>query len=165
MNIKIKDITLVAFFSAILFVQEQLFSFLPNIQLTVFLIVLYTKTFKYFKTIIIILIHCLLDNLINGSFILFPFAFIGWCFIPVLISIFANGSDNPIILAIIGIFGSFLYSWMMIIPNVFIYSINIIVYLSGDIIFELILAFSSFLTILWLYNPCKKLFNQYLQIG
>ena len=34
----IKNITLIAIFSVILFVQEQILSFLPNIQFTVFLI-------------------------------------------------------------------------------------------------------------------------------
>ena len=64
---RIKDITIIAFFSAILFVQEQLFSFLPNVQLTVFLIVLYSKVFGFTKTAIIILIHTLLDNIVMGS--------------------------------------------------------------------------------------------------
>ena len=34
---RVKDITIIAILAAILFVQEQALSFLPNIQLTVFL--------------------------------------------------------------------------------------------------------------------------------
>ena len=51
-----KDITIVAIFAAILFAQEQVFSFLPNIQLTVFFLVLYSKVFGFKKTIIIVII-------------------------------------------------------------------------------------------------------------
>ena len=43
---RVKDITIIAAFAAILFIQEQALSFLPNIQLTVFLLVLYSKVFK-----------------------------------------------------------------------------------------------------------------------
>ena len=48
-----KDLTIIAVFSAILFVQELSLSFIPNIQLTVFLLVLYSKVFGLKKTCII----------------------------------------------------------------------------------------------------------------
>ena len=85
---RIKDITIIAFFSAILFVQEQLLTFLPNVQLTVFLIVLYSKVFGLSKTLIIILIHTILDNIIMSSFSLyyFPFMLIGWSLMPININ-------------------------------------------------------------------------------
>ena len=70
-----KDIALIAIFSVILFVQEQLFSFIPNVQLTVFLLVLYSKVLGFKKTALIILIHTILDNLINGSLNLMYFPF------------------------------------------------------------------------------------------
>ena len=50
-----KDLTIIAVFSAILFVQELALSFIPNVQLTVFLLVLYSKVFGLKKTFIIIL--------------------------------------------------------------------------------------------------------------
>ena len=52
---RVKDITIIAILAAILFVQEQALSFLPNIQLTVFLLVLYSKTLKLWKVLLIIL--------------------------------------------------------------------------------------------------------------
>ena len=72
---RIKDITIIAIFAAILFVQEQLLTFLPNVQLTVFLIVLYSKVFGLSKTLIIILIHTILDNILMSSFSLYYFPF------------------------------------------------------------------------------------------
>ena len=64
---KSKEIVVLALFAALLFVQEQVLTFLPNIQLTVFLLILYSKMLGMKKTLLIILIHVLLDNLVMGS--------------------------------------------------------------------------------------------------
>ena len=156
---RIKDITIIAFFSAILFVQEQLFSFLPNVQLTVFLIVLYSKVFGFTKTVIIILIHTLLDNIVMGSMNLyyFPFMLIGWELIPIIVYTVFKNTENTYVLAIVGFVCSFIYSWLFIIPNVLLTKVDIMIYFINDLTFEFLLAISSFLSILWLYKPCSKL--------
>ena len=160
--IKIKDITVIAFFSAILFAQEQLLNFLPNIQLTVFLIVLYSKVFKLWKTLIIILIHVILDNIFMSSFSIyyFPFMLIGWSIIPIVLNIFFKNNDNPITLAFVGVGCSFIYCFMFAIPQVLIIKVDLIAYLAADLFFEIILALTSFITILWLYKPCAKLLKK-----
>lgn len=159
MHSKIKDITIIAIFAAILFVQEQLLTFLPNVQLTVFLLVLYSKVFGFSKTVIICLIHVFLDNILMSSFSLYytPFMLIGWLFIPVIVCFSFKKTENQLILALIGVLCSFIYSWMFLIPNAIFTEVNILVYLTNDILFELILACTSFLTIYWLYIPCSKL--------
>lgn len=156
---KVQDITIIAAFTAILFIQEQALSFLPNIQLTVFLLVLYSKVFKLWKVLIMIVIHVLLDNLFMGSFSIyyFPFMLIGWLVIPLVINIFFKNNENPIILAIVGFCCSFIYCWMFALPQVLFTETNLIVYLTADFLFEVILAISSFLTILWLFKPCYKI--------
>lgn len=160
-----KDITIVAIFAAILFVQEQVFSFLPNIQLTVFFLVLYSKVFGFKKTIIIVIIHTLLDNLVMGSmnFLYFPFMLIGWLVIPCTVCSLLKNNDNNIVLALFGILFSFIYSWLFIIPNVIINEVSVIAYLSADIVWEIVLAMSSFLTILWLYKPCSKIIQKAIE--
>jgi hypothetical protein len=157
--IKIKDIAIIAFFASVLFLQEQLLTFLPNIQLTVFLIVLYSKVFKLWKTLVIVLIHTILDNIFMSSFSIyyFPFMLLGWSLIPIIINVFFKKVENPIILALVGLSCSFIYSWMFAIPQVIITKVDLIAYLVADLFFELILALTSFLTILWLYKPCSKL--------
>ena len=164
--IKIKDITVIAFFTGILFVQEQLLTFLPNVQLTVFLIVLYSKVFKLWQTLLIILIHTLLDNIFMSSFSIyyFPFMLLGWSVIPIIINLFFKKNDNPLTLAFVGMGCSFIYCWMFIIPQVLLTKVNIITYFISDLFFEVILALTSFLTILWLYKPCAKLLNK-LQVN
>ena len=40
-----KDIVLIGAFAAVLLIQKELLAFIPNVSLTVFLIVLYSKAF------------------------------------------------------------------------------------------------------------------------
>jgi flagellar biosynthesis protein FliQ len=157
----VKDITLIAMLSAILFIQEEALTFIPNIQLTIFLIVLYSKKLKFYKTTIIVACHVVLDNIFMGSFNLFytPTMFIGWMFLPIFIKLFCKKIENPFLLGLVGALGGFVYSWMYILPNYFIYNINPLIYLSTDYIFELILAGCGFITVLLLYKPCAKLFD------
>ena len=58
-----KDIAIISALTAILFVQEQLLTSLPGVQLSMFLIVLYSKTLGLAKSSIIVVLHVLLDNL------------------------------------------------------------------------------------------------------
>ncbi len=161
MKTNVKDICVIAVSTAIIFVLEQLLSFLPNIQLTVFLIVLFSKKLKFLKTTIIVIIHTILDNLVMGSFniIFFPFMLLGWLIIPIMLSTIFRKINSSFNLALLGILFSFIYCFIMIIPNIFILKVEFIPYLIADIPFELLLALSSFLTILWLYKPCCKLFD------
>ena len=156
-----KDITLIAVMTTILFVQEQILTSLPGIQLTVFLMVLYAKKFGLGKSIIIIIIHVLLDNFIMSSFSLMytPTMLIGWLIIPLTLCTIFKKVDSPIILAILGAIYSFIYCWLNIIPNYLILHIDPIAYFISDIIFEVVLAVCSFSTILLLYKPCSKIID------
>ena len=163
----IKDIAIIAACIAIVFVQEQILFFLPNIQLTVLLFIVYSKRLGLVRTSIIVVIHTLLDCLVTGSLNLyyFPFMLLGWIIIPFIITIFFKKCENPFVLAVMGIVFSFIYSWMFVIPNILIPSgyinINVIInYLIADITFEILLAASSFISVLWLYTPCIKTFDK-----
>jgi len=154
----IKDITLIAVMTTILFVQEQLLTNLPGIQLTVFLIVLYSKKFGLVKSAIIIILHVLLDNLYMSSFSLMytPTMLFGWLIVPLTLCTFLKRIESPILLAFLGVLYSFIYCWLYAIPNYLIMHIDPIAYIASDIIFEIIFATCSFLTILCLFNPCSK---------
>lgn len=160
-RITVKDMAIIAVLTALLFVQEQLLSFLPNVQLTVFLIVLYSKALGLIKTSLIVIIHTILDNLFMASFniVYFPFMLIGWMIIPIIICSLFKNCESPLLLALMGILFSFIYSWLFIIPNVIILDVNALDYFIADIIYEIILAVSSFITILWLYKPCRNVLN------
>lgn len=169
MHFSIKDIAIIAACISIVFVQEQILAFLPNIQLTILLLVVYSKKLGFIKTLIIVLIHTFLDCLVTGSLNLyyFPFMFLGWGLIPFIICLFLKKCESSLILAFMGILFALLYSWIYIIPNMLIPNgsiseVGIINYIISDFIFEILLAASSFISILWLYKPCSKIFEKVL---
>ena len=135
--------------------------FLPNVQLTFLLLILYSKKLKFCDTLIIGFSYVILDNLIAGSFnILFMiFITIGLLIIPILLNTLFKKVESHISLAILGILFSFIYSWLLIIPGSILFEIDFINYLKADIIWEIILAISSFITILFLYKPCAKILD------
>jgi len=161
--LSIKDITVIALLTAILFVQEELLTFIPNVQLTVFLLVLYSKKLGFFRTSIIVVIHVILDNLIIGSFSLIytPAMFIGWELIPVIICTVFKKTESNVVLAFAGILSSLLYSWVFILPACILYKMSFVAYMIGDVLFEIILALSSFVSILLLYKPLSKVFDKF----
>lgn len=68
--------------------------------------------------------------------------------------------DSNLILAVFSILFSFIYCWIFMVPNIIFYSINIKAYLLSDILWEIFLATSSFLTTLWLYRPCVSILSK-----
>ena len=162
-NIKVRtiDITLIALMTVILFVQEFLLSGIPGVQLTVFLIVLYSKKFGLFRTSIIILLHVLLDNFVLTSFsiIFTPVMTIGWLIIPLTICTIFKKVNSPFIMALLGIGYSFIYCWLYFIPTCLIYDLGIIAYFISDLPYELVFAGCSFISIIMLYIPCIKVMD------
>lgn len=157
-KIKTKDVVLLAMLTAIIFVQEQVLSFIPQFQFTILLLVLYSKCLGFYKTSIIIIIHVLLDNLVMGSlnYIYTPAMIIGWLFIPLLLNTVFKKINSPIGLALTSILFSLLYSWSFIPINVLTTDVDFFAYLIADIPFEIMLIVYSFLTIIWLYKPLEK---------
>ena len=114
----IKNICLIALFAVILFVQEEALSFLPNIQLTVFLIIFYSKVMGFKRTSIIVIIYFLLDCAVMGSWhpLYISFQLMGWILIPTLMCTIFKKVENNILLALLAAMFALLYSWIMIYP-------------------------------------------------
>ena len=123
----IKDIAIVAAMTTILIVQEQLLSVLPGVQLTVFLLVLFSKKFGLTKTILMVIVHVVIDNFLMQSFSLLytPAMLVGWLLIPLTICTIFKKVESPIFLSILGALYSFIYCWLFIIPNYLLYNINL----------------------------------------
>lgn len=157
----VKNIALISLLATLLFAQEQILTVLPNVQLTVFLILLYSKKIGFVRTTVIVAIHVVLDNLVMGSFnvIYTPAMFLGWMIIPLVVCSVGKNINSNIALAFLGILFSLTYSWCFIIPTSLMTGIDAVTYLLSDILFEIIMALSSFLTILLLYNPISKAFD------
>lgn len=162
--LSVKDIAIVAILTAILFVMEQVLSLVPNVQLTVLLLMIFAKKLGILKSSIIILIHSFLDNLVSGSFniLIVIFMIIGWELIPLLVNTLFKKVDSIILMSLVGVLFSFLYSWIYMIPFCIIFEMSFFEYLKADIIWEVLLATSSFLSILLLYKPVEKIFDKFI---
>lgn len=161
MKLTIKDVALITVLTSILFVQEQLLLFLPNIQLTFFLIILYSKKLGLKRTLYIVFLYTILDSLYMNSFDLlyFPFLLISWLIIPLTINTIFKKVESSLILALLSILYAIVFSFIMMIPQVLILNIPPLVYLASDIYFQIILASSSFISTYLLYEPMEKVFN------
>lgn len=162
MHNQVRDITVLAILTCILFILEEVLSFLPNIQVTFLLIVLYSKVLGSKKTSIIVIIHVILDNLFMGTFNILYVVFqaAGLLIVPITLNTLFKKVNGSLGLAILGIFYSIIYSVLFMIPACIIGSMELLPYYIADIPFEILLALSSFLTILWLYEPLKKVLNK-----
>ncbi len=109
-KITTRDIVEIGVFAAILLLQKELMSFIPNVSLTVFLIVLYSRVFGRRKTLFILLVYVLLDNMIMGNMglIFIPFQYVAWAVIPVLLTTVFKDVNDPLRLALLAALFSFL---------------------------------------------------------
>lgn len=159
---KTKEIVIIGIFSAMLVSIQYALSFIPNIQLTILLLFVFSRCLGTFKTLIIILINVIVQNIIWGSVnIIFMITmFIGYMFTPILLNIVFKKVNNIIGLALISILCSLLYCWSFILPAVLITEVSAASYIVADILFEVLMAGSSFISILWLYERLYKVLNK-----
>jgi len=157
----IKDASLIAILASILFVQQLALSFLPNVQFTTLLIVLYSRVFGFKKTTFVVILHVLAINILSpfGPVIPMqvPAMVIGWLLIPICLHTVFKNMKTAWALAVFGFFFGFVYGWLYIPVSVWVLDVPFLTYLYADILFEIVMAVSNFLTILWLYDPLKKL--------
>ncbi len=163
----VKDVALIAVFAAVLFAQQVAFAFIPNVQLTSLLLVLYSKLLGFRKTTLIITIHVIATNLLSPFGPVLPLhipsMFIGWMLIPILLSTVFRRVEGVWGLSLFGFVFGFLYGWAFIPISVFAFGIPFIEYFIMDLPFEFVMAITNFLTILWLYEPLYKFLSNQLQ--
>lgn len=165
-GISARELCLMALLTAVLFLQEELLTFLPNIQLTVLLILLYGKIFGLFRTSLMVTVYLILDGIFMGSpnpLYLF-FMWLGWMINPLLVCGTRLKTEERILpLAFAGAGFAFAYCWVMIIPGRILTGVPWKAYLAADLPFEALLAASSFLSILLLYEPLKRLLDRLMK--
>lgn len=163
-KLTLKDMVLIPVLAATLYAQQLFLSFIPNIQLTTLLILVYTKTLGFKRTALIVTIHTILYNFLNplGPMlpIFLPFMLISW-FLYIGINKLVN--NNIIILSFIGLFFGFFHGWILAIPSVISFETPFWIYIYYDLPFELAMGVSGFFTILWIYPPLYLFINQNLK--
>lgn len=158
--IKVKDIAIMVMLAALLFVQEEALTLIPNIQFTFLLIMLYGAVLGPKKASLIVLVHVLLDNLFMSSFtptVMLPML-IGHE-ITMLIGYYLK-NKNTIILSIGITISSIIYAFLFFITTIFVYDINPLTYLIADIPFDIILIACNILCVILIYNPLYKILNE-----
>lgn len=156
MKLKLIDLIIISMFTAIVFTLEQVLTPLANIQLTVFFFILYTRLLGLKKTMIIVVLHTIADNLYMGTimnpFIVTPML-IAWSLIPIsLTTIFKNFKGVTSLTIFAFLFG-FVYGWIFIPFTMYVWDIEFIPYLIADLPFELAMAISGALSVALLYEP------------
>ena len=161
-----RELCIMALLTVILFAQEQLMNFLPNINCTILLMVLYAKTFGFVNTGMIISVYLILDATFMASLnpIWTTGQWIAWMTVPLLICTVFKKTEDSLKLAFAGALCAFLYCWVMILPTMWVLHTPFVPYLIKDVPFELLLAASSFLGILLLYDPLRKLLKKLLRM-
>ena len=152
----------IAIFAAIIFVQEFVLSFIPNVQLTQCLITVFYYSLGLVDTLIIIVIHVFLDNLTMGSFNLIytPAMLIGWISLPLILHLFKR-NQNRFFSATIVALHSIIYCMLFALANALILEVPFLTYFIADIPFEVILIVNGFITTLVFKDKLVHLLNRF----
>ncbi|MEC9485068.1 MAG: hypothetical protein UMR38_04265 [Candidatus Izemoplasma sp.] len=154
-----RQLLMIAFAIAITFTQEQVLVFLPNIQFTVLLVFVFASVFSLKEMTIYIIGYVLIDSLYMGGFNLFYMVplMINWLMIAYIYHALFKDSDNLYLKAILAFAFGFVYGWMFIPFHMLQTGINQFwPYLLADLPYEIIMATTGFLTVLWGYEPLVK---------
>lgn len=149
---------------ALLVAQEQLLVFIPQVQLTVILIVVFARYLTYKELIPLVLAYVLLDNMVMGSLnLLYSLPmFISWPILAIVARALRNKPDY--VLFIWSIVFAFVYSWMFIPVNMIVQAnFDPWRYLVIDFPWEIALAANSAATFLLLHRPLISLFSTYYE--
>ncbi len=163
-----RRLLMVALAIAIIFTQEQLLMFIPNVQLTVLLIILFVSVFSFKESIMMITSYVFLDSLYMGGFNIFYMVpmMLAWYLIPISYHTILRKTKNETKLALFAFVFGFVYGWMYIPFNMIQTGISkFIPYLLADLPFEIVMAITGFLTVLWMYKPLYKVLNDVVMIN
>lgn len=145
--------------TAILTVQEELLTVIPNVQFTFLLVICYGATIGLLDGTLVVLVHVIIDNLIMNSFT--PFVIIPM-FIGLEITLllgYLTKNKKEYIVSIFGAISGFIYCMLFFGSTVLFYNMEPIPYLINDIPFEAVLITCNVITILFLYKPIVYVIN------
>ncbi len=161
-----RELCIMAMLTVLLFAQEELLNFLPNINFTILLILLYAKVFGLAKCAMIVTVYLIFDAVYMSSLnpIFTSFQWLGWMVNPILTCTLFKNTEDSLRLAFAGALYALMYCWIMIFPTIYILHVPAKGYIAADIPFELLLAASAFLGILLFYEPLRKLLNKLMRM-
>ncbi len=145
--------------TAILTVQEELLTVIPNVQLTFLLVICYGATIGILDGTLVVIVHVIIDNLIMNSFtpfIIIPM-FMGLEIALIIGYLLRNKKEY--IVAIFGGIAGLIYALIFFGSTVLFYNVEPIPYLIADIPFDVVLVSCNVIAILFLYKPIINVIN------
>lgn len=165
---RLRRLLMISMSVSILFVQEQLLLMLPNISFTVLLLVFFASVYTFKENMLLITCYVILDNLYLGGFNLFYMIpmFIGWSLIPISYHTILGRTKNELKLAFFALAFGFVYGWIFAPFAVIQLGLGELwPYLLADVLFEILMGVSGFVTVYWLFTPLTKRISPYINSG
>jgi hypothetical protein len=134
----------------IIITQQYFLTFLPNIQLTFLLILIFVRTHRIYESCILIVSYVLLVGLIYGFSIFTVFTLLSW-----LLMLVFKWKVNLILVILISI----LQMWIYIPMSLVMYNVSLWYYLMSDIPFTMIYITNNVLLWIWLYERLEKVID------
>ncbi len=164
-----RDIAVLSLMTALMIVAKVALASLPNIELTSFLIIMFTLCFGK-KAAFVIPVYVLLENLIFGFNVMWSIAYMYIWYLPFLLALSVRKHKNALSLSIMsGFFGLF-FGFLCSFPLLFIsfggYGVGIsamIAYWIAGIPFDIIHAVGNFTIMLTLYKPTSRILEKMIK--
>jgi hypothetical protein len=147
----IREIAVGGMLLCILIIQEYALIGIPNVQLTVLLLMVYAAVLPWRILLPLTVAYVFLDNFLMGSLslIYFPAMVVAWM---TLVVITKWLSRKPLwVLVIFATFFGFLYGWFFMIPQLILFPIDPWAYLASDLVFEVVMAITDLITVSLLF--------------
>jgi hypothetical protein len=145
--------------ASIVVVLEKVLEFLPNIQLTVVLLMAFIFFLSLPEALILVTIYTILDILLGGISLYAIPMFFAWNLFAIIV-FFAKG--NLLKLLMIGTIYPIIYSLILGLPYIYALNIDFRLYYLADIPFTGIFIVGNIVTILWLYKMIVKQLSYYM---
>ena len=165
----VKKLCYLVVLTTIIFVQEELLTPIPSVQLTFFLVMIYGATLGIGYGSLIVVAHVLLDNLYMSSFGITTIGPMLIGYEITLIMGYLLRGKNEILNGIVNALCAVIYCALFIPVNIFVYDVEPLAYVIADIPFVLVLMTCNMFCALFLYKPIYKVltneFNKDKYVG
>lgn len=159
MKLTIDKMVRMSSMASIVVVLEKVLEFIPNVQLTVVLLMVFIYYLTLPESLLLVTVYTFLDILLGGISLYAVPMFIAWSLFAVIVH-YSKGHMNKLIL--IGIFYPIVYSVMLGIPYVLMLDMDIRAYFIADIPYTLVFIGANILTIYYLYPVITKTLENYM---
>jgi|GEM_PF-1358626 len=149
----VRRIIILATMVTIVVALEQLMAMLPNIQLTVVLLMVFISALTFPESVVMVLAYTILDGVIGGMSLYFIPMLFSWLFFTIMVYLIRGNLKK---LVFFGAVFPIFYSILLGVPWIIINRLDPIGYFLADIPFTAIFIVNNILTVLWLYPVLQK---------